>query len=194
MNGQPPIALDAEFVPADATATRRRVDRVDGDNRLAVANSPVDESRHDLVALRIEAAIGPWLRDAVGQLSVTEIPIRRDGDAFRPRQRGLRGVLPVHVKAPRHHRVVFEDLLQLGAARRNHDVGSAGWREALAVDVGVVQEVHTVDDQALFGRRFALEHRRAIDDARMFLNDFVARARRIVVAVRPDRRTRVIGE
>src|SRR5437870_4811975 len=65
------VLLDPEFVPADAAAAGRRVDRVDRHDRLAVTNPTVDEPRHDLVALRVEPAVGARLRHAVGELSVT---------------------------------------------------------------------------------------------------------------------------
>ena len=43
-------------------------------------------------------------------------------------------------------------------------------RQRRAVDVGVVQEVDVVDDEALLGGRLALEHLRAIDDAGVLLD------------------------
>ena len=84
--------------------------------------------------------------------------------------------------------------LQLRSTSRHHDVRRPGRRESLAVDVGVVQEVHAVDDHALLGRRLPLEHPVAIDDARVLLNHVVAGAGRVVVAVGPDRRAGVIRE
>ena len=47
---------------------------------------------------------------------------------------------------------------------------------------------------ALLGRRLAFEHLLAIDDARVLLDEVVARARRHVVAVAPDRRPRIVGK
>ena len=73
-------------------------------------------------------------------------------------------------------------------------LGRACGRHGLAVDVGVVEEADAVEHEALLGRRLALEHLLAIDDARVLLDEVVARARGDVVAVAPDRRPRVIGK
>src|SRR5262249_50881711 len=78
--------------------------------------------------------------------------------------------------------------------RRHQDVRRARRRQTFAVNVRVVQEIHSVNDDALFAGRLALEHLRALHDTAMFLNHFVARAGRDVVTVGPDRRARIIGE
>ena len=80
------------------------------------------------------------------------------------------------------------------AARRHHDVGRARRRKAAAIDVGVVQEIHTVDDEALLARGLAAEHFRALHDAGVLLDHLVASAGRHVVTVGPDRRPRVVGK
>src|SRR6185436_12968202 len=47
------LLVHPELVPAYAATTRRRSDRVRSQNRFVVAESSVDEARHDLVALRV---------------------------------------------------------------------------------------------------------------------------------------------
>src|SRR5262249_38913669 len=63
-----------------------------------------------------------------------------------------------------------------------------------AVNIRVVQEIHSVNDEALLAGRLAPEHLRALHDAGMFLDHVVASAGRDVVTVGPDRRARIIGE
>ena len=70
--------------------------------------------------------------------------------------------------------------------------GAPFGRQLLAIEIGVVEKVHVVDDDALLGRVLALEHPRPIDDAGVLLNHVVAGAGRHVVAVGPDRRTRIV--
>src|SRR5687768_328650 len=53
---------DSELVPAYAATTSGGVDGVDGDDRFAVTDPPIHQSRHDLVPLRIEAALDARLR------------------------------------------------------------------------------------------------------------------------------------
>ncbi len=77
---------------------------------------------------------------------------------------------------------------------RYHDVGRARRRKAAAIDVGVVQEIHTVNDDALLARGLAAEHFRALHDAGVLLDHLVAGARRHVVPVGPDRRPWVVGK
>ena len=59
------------------------------------------------------------------------------------------GVLPVHVELPHVNRTCVEDPVELGAAGGHHDVRRAARRQRRAIDVGVVQEVHVEDDEAL---------------------------------------------
>src|SRR4030095_7122669 len=73
-------STNLQLVPPHAAATGRRVDRVHGDERFAVAEIAINRPRHDLVALRVELSLGAWLRHAIGELSVTQVVIRRDGD------------------------------------------------------------------------------------------------------------------
>src|SRR4029453_11443998 len=82
----------------------------------------------------------------------------------------------------------------LRSAAGHHDVRRALGRELLPIEVDVVEEVHAVDDHALFGRVLPLEHARTIGNARVLLNDRVAGARRYVVPVWPDGRPGIIGE
>ena len=72
--------------------------------------------------------------------------------------------------------------------------GAPAGGSPLPVDVGVVQEVHAVDDDALLGRRLPFQHAVAIDHAGVLLDHVVAGTGRDVVAVGPDRRARVIRE
>ena len=84
---------------------------------------------------------------------------------------------------------------QLRAAGRHHDVRRAAGGSACAVEVGVVEEVHVVDD-----RRTAPSPARpgasSRDRRRTRASGctLVAGARRHVVAVGPDGRTRIVGE
>src|SRR5258707_5300617 len=113
-------------------------------------------------------------------------------DLFGTGDLRVRGIVPIDAKLPHEDRVVFHDLFQLRAAGRYHDVWRARRRQTLAVDVGVVQEVCAVDDDTLFGGRLSFQHLRAIGDARMLLDHFVAGAGRNIVAVGPDRRSGII--
>src|SRR4029077_21083007 len=66
------LAVDPELVPAHAAAAGGSIDRVHGDDRFTTADVAVDQPRHDLVALRIEAALGAGLRHAVGELTAAQ--------------------------------------------------------------------------------------------------------------------------
>src|SRR6267142_5642817 len=91
-------------------------------------------------------------------------------------------------------------MVELPAAGGHHDVRSSRGRERLPVDIGVVEKVHVLDDDALFGGRLAGEHLRAIGNTGVLLSRdrirdaVVTGARRDVVAVGPDRWTWVIGK
>ena len=86
------------------------------DSRSPIA--PVDEPRHDLVALRVEPPLGARLRHAVRELAAAQVVIRRDGDLHGPVQLRLRRIVPVDVELPHVDAVVLDDLLQLRAAGR----------------------------------------------------------------------------
>ena len=194
VQGGSAATVQPELVPADAAATRRRVHRVHRDNRFLVADSPIDDAGHELVALRVEPAVGAGLWHAVSQLAVTEVAIRRDGDPRRSFQTGLRHVFPVREELPRDDRIGGEVLPELRAAGCQHDVRRAPGGQPRAVEVGVVQEVDVVDDEALLARGLALEHGLALDDTGVLLDDFIAGAGRHVVAIGPHRRTGVVRE
>src|SRR5438552_6789470 len=103
-------------------------------------------------------------------------------------------VLPVNVKSPDKDSIVLENLLQLCAACRHHDIRLTRRRQSLAVDIRVVEKIRAVNDDALLPGRLALQHLRAISDARVLLDHFVAGTGWNVVAIRPDRRARVVRE
>ena len=142
--------------------------------------------------MRVEPPIDSRLGDAVGQLAVAQVVIRRDTDFLRAGDPGIGRILPVDVELPCVDGFGFENPIQLRSAGCHHDVRRARRRKRCPVDVGVVQEVDVLDDEALFGRRFAFQHPRAIDDAGVLLggngvgNPVVAGARRDVVPVGPD--------
>src|SRR5207247_9481957 len=121
--------------------------------------------------------------------AVARIMYRRYCDLLRPGERRVRGVGPIDGESPGVNAVVSEDAVQLCAPGREYDVRGTGRWQRLAVEIGVVQKIHAIDDHALLGRRFAEQHVAAIDGAGVLLNDIVARARRHVVSVRPHRRT-----
>ena len=100
---QPRVALriETKLVPPHAAASRGRVHRVHGHDRLAAAHVAIHEARHELFALRIEPAIGARLRHAARELPAAEIAVRRDFDLARARQRRSGRLLPVHVHLPR---------------------------------------------------------------------------------------------
>jgi hypothetical protein len=116
------------------------------------------------------------------------------GDLLRAGDFGVGRILPINVKLPDKDSVILEDILQLRAASRHHNVRSARRRKPLAINVRVVQEIHSANDDALLAGRLALEHLRALHDACMLLDHVVARAGRDVITVGPDREPRIIGE
>ena len=88
------------------------------DDGLVIAEIAIHQPLHDLVALRIEFAVGAGLRYAVGQLAAAQVVIGRDGDLSGARDRGLRQRLPIDVKLPEVNPVVLEHFLELGFRRR----------------------------------------------------------------------------
>ncbi len=98
------------------------------------------------------------------------------------------------MELPRVQAIVFHHALELCAAGGQHDFRRAVRRQRLAVEVRDVQEVDAVDDDTLFGCRLAFQHAGAVHGTRVLLDDRVARARRQVVAIRPDGRTRIVRE
>ena len=84
--------------------------------------------------------------------------------------------------------------MQLRAARGENHVGCPLWWQCLPVEIGVIEKVHAVDDDALLCGGFPQQHVATIRDARVLLDHLVARARRDVVAVGPHRGSGVIGE
>jgi hypothetical protein len=114
--------------------------------------------------------------------------------SLRARNPRLGRIGPVDGELPREHRAVLQHVLELNTASRHHHVRRTCRRQRGSIDIGVVQKIDAVDDEALFGRRLALEHPAAIGDTRMLLDDVVARAGRHVVAVAPHRRPRIVGK
>ncbi len=193
------LFIQAELVPAHAAAMRSRSDGVLRQDGLMIAEVAVHEPLDQLVALRIEPAVGARLRDAVAQLAVAEIVIGRHRDLLRRRDGGLGGVAPIYVHFVEVYAVVLEDLHELRAARRHHDVGCARRRRPPAIYVGVQHENAAVNHHALLGRRQTLQHLIAVGDAVVLLRDHirqqvVARAGGVVVAVGPDCRAGIIGK
>ena len=164
------------------------------DQRLAAADVSVDQPRHDLVALRVETAIHAGLRHAVRELAAAQVAIRRHVDLPWASQRGVGRPRPVHVHLPHVEPVVVEVVVKLRAAGGQHQVRRPGGRQRGAVEVGRVQEVDAVDDHALLGGGLTGEHLHAVYHTDVLLNDLVAGAGGHVVAIRPHRRTRVVGE
>ena len=120
-------------------------------DRFVAVDVPVYQALHQLVALGVEPTVGVGLRHAVGELSVAEIVVGRHGDPGRTAQAGFRGVIPVDVKLPGVDAIVIEYLVQLRAPRGHDDVGCARRWQRLPVDVGIVEEIDAVDDEALLG-------------------------------------------
>jgi hypothetical protein len=77
------VIADAELVPANAAAARCGIDRMHGDDRLLAADAPIHDAGHDLVALRVEPALDSRLRNAIRELAVAEILIRRNANGSR---------------------------------------------------------------------------------------------------------------
>ena len=168
--------------------------------RFAIPDSPVDETRHELVALGIEPTIGARLRHTVGELPVAEVMIGCDRNSLRSRDGRLFRMRPVNMELPHVDDAVGEERVQLPAAGGDHDVRRAGGRKCLAVDVGIVQEVDVLHDDALLGGGQPRQHLRPIGDARVLLrrdrgrDAIVACACGDVIPIRPDGRTRVVRE
>src|SRR4029079_15430762 len=95
------------------------------DDGLVAAHSPVNDTRHELVPLRVELAVGALLRNAVRELAIAEVMVRRDLDRRRPVDPSLRWIIPVDVEAPCEEDAVLPDLLELRTARGEHDVRRA---------------------------------------------------------------------
>ena len=170
---------DPELVPADAAAAAARVHRVHGDDRLAIAELAIHEPRHDFVALRVEPALGAGLRHAVGELPTAQILIRRDGDLVGPGDASSSPDPSSPRRTSTHTcRRLRARLLSCAPPVAITMFGAPRGGSALPVEVGVVEEVDAVDDDALLGRGLALEHPGAIDDAGVLLDEVVAGARR----------------
>src|SRR5262249_25435201 len=117
-----------------------------------------------------------------------------DCDLLRTSNACISRILPINMEFPCEDGVIFKDLFQLRAPRRHYDIRRASRRQTPSIKVRGVQEIDTVDDHTLLSGRLAPEHPGAIGDADMLLDDFVARARGSVVAVGPNRRSRIIGK
>jgi hypothetical protein len=98
------------------------------------------------------------------------------------------------VNFPVINAIVLEDVLELGSSGSHHDVRCPERRRCLTVKVSVVQEIHSVDDEALFSGRLPLKHACAVRDAYVFLNDIVAGAARHIIAIGPNGGTGIIGK
>src|SRR5262245_48068984 len=120
--------------------------------------------------------------------------IRSHGDLLRAGDFCVGRTLPINVELPNEDSVILEDVLQLRPARGHYDVRRARRRQTFAVDVRVVEKIHSVNDDALLAGRLALEQLRAFYDAGMFLDHVMATAGGDVVAGGPDSRARIIGE
>src|SRR5262249_12630 len=194
MRAEAAVLFDPDRVPAHAAAASRCVDRVNSDERFATRNLAIDEPRHDLVALRVEPPIRARLRHAVRELSATQVMIRSHGDFFRADDFRVGGILAINLELPDEDSVILENIFQCRTASRHYDVRRSARRQSLAINVRVVQEINSVNDDALLAGRFALEHLRALHNAGMLLDHVVARAGRDVVTVGPNRRARIIRE
>src|SRR5215469_12074691 len=186
--------VEAKLVPAHAATARMRVDGVRRDDGLLFADPAVDQALHELVALHVQPDVSAGLRDAVRQLAIAKIMIGRDRNFHGPVGARLRGVAPVDVDFPEVDSVVLEDFFELPASSGQHDVGRAGGRDLLAVDIGVVQEIYTLDHKALLPGRLACKHLVAFGDADMFFDYRVASTCWDIVAVGPDGRAWIVGE
>ena len=188
------FGVQAELIPAHSAAPSSGINGMDRNQGFVVAEIAIDEALHDLVALRIEADCGVGLRHAAGQLAVAEIVVRRHRNLDSLGEPGLRRVVPIDVKLVRVDSVVLQNLPQLAAAGGHQDIGSAGGRQTLAVQVGVIEEIHALHDDALLRGIPALEHGGAVDHAGMLLNDVVAGAAGNIIAIGPDRGAGIVGE
>jgi hypothetical protein len=189
------LLVHTELVPAHAAAARAvaiecvartiRVAESAVDERDMIL-SPCESSRRSTPGCGTQFVSCPPQRYEYGAtlIAVRSVDLR------------LRRILPVDVEMPDVHDAVRQQRIELPAAARDHDVRRTLGRQRLSINVRVVEEVHILDDDALLGRRFAREHRFAIGDARVLLrrdgrrDPVVARARRDVVAIGPDRQGR----
>src|SRR5579863_4616184 len=145
------LFVEAELVPTDSATTGLSSNRVRGDDRLVSTDSAVDESLHDLVGLHIEAALGSGLRDAARQLPIAQVVVWRNTDLARTIGFSIRRTVPIDVNLPEVDAIVIEDLFELCAPCRHHDVWCPRRRQFLAINVGVVEKIHAIDDDALLG-------------------------------------------
>src|SRR5581483_1945476 len=88
--------------------------------------------------------------------------------------------------------IVLENIFELCTTSSHHDIGSTSRRQPAAFNIGVVQEIYPVDNDALLGGGLAFQHAGAVGDAAMVLDDGITGARCYVVAVAPDGRSRVV--
>src|SRR5258708_8875487 len=167
---------------------------MNGDNRFLLADPPIDQPCHYLVALGIQPPLRTRLRNAICQLSVAEVMIWRNRNLLRSGYFSIRRIRPVHMELPGVDSIILEDLFKLRSACRHHDVWRALRRKLFAVQVRIVQEVDAVYDHALLRGRLALQHFRSIRHAGMLLDHVVSGAGWNVVTVRPDGGPRVIRE
>src|ERR1700730_972513 len=118
--------------------------------------------------------------------------IGRYSDLFGTDELCVGWTLPIDVELPNEDAIVFHDLFQLRTTCRHHDIWRTRRRQTLAIDVGVIKKIRAIDDDALFSGWLAFQHLRAVCDARMLLDHFVAGAGGNVVTVGPDRRPRIV--
>ena len=85
---------------------------------------------------------------------------------------GVLRILPIYLDLPVVDSIVpiilvvlLAHSFELRSSLGHHDVGRAGGRKRKTIDVGIIQEIDTIDDDALLGGLFALEHLRPVDDA-----------------------------
>src|SRR6185437_9424826 len=167
---------------------------MNADDRLLVADAPIHEARHELVTLGIDAMLGSGLGNTIRELSVAQEVIRSDSDLLRSGERSARWIVPVDVILPDVDTVVLEDLPELSSTGGHHDVRRTSRRKLCSIHVGVVEEAHVIHDHALLGCILALQHPGTVGDAGVLLDYGITGARRDVISVRPDRRTRIIGK
>src|SRR5215510_6369465 len=109
-------------------------------DRTVITQPSINKSRHDLVALRIKSPFTSWLRHTVSELTAAEILILRHRNLLQRNHVCVGWVLPIDMKLPGIDRVSLQNLVELRAASRHHDVRRAPWRKFLAVEVSVVQK------------------------------------------------------
>ena len=145
------LSVELEFVPANASSSVFRVDGVEPSDPLVVTNFAIDEPLHELVSLSVEARGGSWLRDAFGELSVAEVVVWGDVDLPHGADGGLAWIDPVDVEFIDVDAVVGEMIVELGTSGGDHDVRRAGWWKIVSINVGVVEEVDAIEEDALLG-------------------------------------------